>query len=136
MNKKDTGVIISTDDYNEEKWEAMVEALAKPGTEILKELTPKDCHLWHFASALNAEAGELFDAIKKVVIYRKQFDRDNAIEELGDCEFFLEGIRKAIGVTRNQTLKANYHKLVGAKNARYKDGYTDEAAQQRADKNE
>ena len=136
MNKPTKNVRIDTDNYNEDRWATMVANLAKPGTEILKELTPKDCHLWHFASALNAEAGELFDAIKKVVIYRKKFDRDNAIEELGDCEFFLEGIRKAIGVTRNQTLKANYHKLVGAKNARYKDGYTDEAAQQRADKNE
>jgi len=136
MNKLTQNVTIDTDNYNEDRWAAMVANLAKPGEEILKTLTPKDCHLWHMASALPSEAGELFDAIKKVVIYRKNFDRENAIEELGDIEFYMEGIRTALGIKRNQTLEANYHKLVGAKNARYKDGYTDEAAQQRADKNE
>jgi NTP pyrophosphatase (non-canonical NTP hydrolase) len=108
----------------------LVSALAKPGEDILKALTPLDCHLWHMSSALCGEAGELFDAIKKRVIYRKNLDFQNVIEELGDVEFYLEGIRQALSITREEVLAANVLKLT----KRYKDRYSDDAAQKRADK--
>ena len=77
------------------------------------------------------EAGELLDAVKKAVIYRKNLDRTNVIEELGDIEFYLEGFRQSVGISRDETIKENMDKL----SKRYaKIQYTDEAAQTRADK--
>lgn len=109
----------------------MVRDLAKPGGQILSQLTNDDCHLWHMGTGCCTEAGELLDAIKKAVIYRRDLDRENVIEELGDLEFYMEGVRQAIGVSRESVLEANYEKL---SKKRYKNGYSDKAAQERADK--
>lgn len=109
----------------------MVAALAKPGERIASELTGEDAHLIHMAIGISGESGELLDAIKKRVVYRKELDRENVIEELGDLEFYLEGIRQGLGVTREQCIDANITKL----SKRYASlKYSDDAAQQRADK--
>lgn len=108
----------------------MVRNLAKDGNDIIKSLTPESAHLWHMASALCGEAGELFDAIKKSVIYEKKLDMNNVIEELGDVEFYLEGIRSSLEITRLETLAHNVLKL----DRRYGEAYSDEAAQERVDK--
>lgn len=56
---------------------------------------------------------------------------ENVIEELGDIEFYLEGMRQQLGITREQTLEANISKL----SKRYHSGsYSDTQAQERADK--
>lgn len=115
--------------------QTMVAKLAKPGIDIVRQLDPRKAHLWHMASAAQGEAGELFDAIKKHVIYDKPLDVTNVIEELGDLEFYLQGIRESLGITREQTLHANLTKLLTGKNARYAEGiYSDAQAQARADK--
>lgn len=112
-------------------FEAMVADLIKPGASILAGLTPDTCNAWHLASCIPSEAGELFDAVKKHVIYGKELDRKNVIEELGDLEFYMEGLRQAYGITRQQTLDANIAKL----SVRYHEGvYSDQQAQDRADK--
>jgi NTP pyrophosphatase (non-canonical NTP hydrolase) len=108
----------------------LVKWLCKPGAAILKDLTAKDAHLLHMAVGIAGEAGELADALKKPTIYRRPIDLTNVVEELGDLEFFMEGIRQALGITREQTLLANINKL----SMRYEAGYSDEAAQARADK--
>ncbi len=109
----------------------MVAALAKSGHTIAVELTAEDAHLMHMAIGISGEAGELLDAIKKRVIYRKNLDRENVIEELGDLEFYLEGLRQGIGVTREECIEANIAKL----SKRYEGlRYSDTAAQERADK--
>lgn len=108
----------------------MVAALAKSGNDILAQLTPKDCHVLHMAVGISGESGELLDAIKKAVIYRKPIDIENVIEELGDLEFYMEGLRASLGITREQTIEGNISKL----GKRYQDGYSDKAAQERADK--
>ena len=111
---------------------AMVAALAKPGEAILSSLTPDRCHLLHMAVGVSGEAGELLDAVKKATIYGKPLDRENVIEELGDLEFYMEGLRQGLGITREETLQANVAKL----GARYAAGkYSDKAAIARADKN-
>lgn len=113
----------------------MIAALAKPGEDILASLTPEKCHMWHMASCIPGEGGELFDAVKKFVIYGKDLDLENAIEEMGDLEFYMEGLRQALGITREQVIEANIYKLAEGPNARYKGGkYSDKAAQERADK--
>ena len=109
----------------------MVALLGKPGEAICITLTPEDAHLWHMATGISGEAGEILDAVKKVVIYHKPVDRENIVEELGDIEFYMEGLRQGLNITREEVLEYNYHKLM---KKRYPNGYTDEAAQARADK--
>ena len=108
----------------------MVAYLAKPGEAILESLDPVKCHTLHMAVGISGEAGELLDAIKKYVVYGKELDRENVIEELGDLEFYMEGLRQGLGITRQKTIDANIAKL----GVRYANGYSDKAAQERADK--
>lgn len=111
----------------------MVAALAKPGIAIAAEMTGSDAHLMHMAIGICGEAGELIDAIKKQVIYRKSLDRENVIEELGDLEFYMEGMRQGLDVSREECIAANIAKL----SKRYESlQYSDSAAQNRADKQE
>ena len=111
--------------------EELVEKLAKPGEYIADELEPWEAHFWHMATGVCTEAGELLDAAKKVVIYRKPIDRANVVEELGDIEFYLEGVRQGLNISRKECLDHNIEKL----RKRYHGGKINEAhAQERADK--
>lgn len=110
----------------------MVTALAKSGDAIISSLTTEKAHALHMAVGISGESGELLDAIKKHVIYNKPLDRENVTEELGDLEFYMEGLRQGLGISREETITANIKKL----GVRYKDGYSDKAAQVRADKRE
>jgi NTP pyrophosphatase (non-canonical NTP hydrolase) len=116
---------------NIDKYKLMVSALCKSGKDILKEMTPEDAHVLHMAVGVSGEAGELLDAVKKTAIYRKDLDMKNVVEELGDLEFFMEGLRDALGVTREQCIEANRLKL---EKRYYKGEYCNESAQARADK--
>ena len=110
----------------------LVAALAKPGADIVATLRPEDAHALHMAVGIAGEAGELLDAVKKAAIYRKPIDRANVVEELGDLEFFMEGLRQGLGITRQEVLDHNIAKL----SKRYSSGsYSDKHAQERADKN-
>lgn len=113
-------------------FQEMVSALVKPGEAILESLTPAKCDLWHMATGISGEAGELEDAVKKHVAYNKDLDRKNVIEELGDLEFYMEGLRQNLNITREETLDHNKQKLWGKRYA--KGAYSDEQAQERADK--
>lgn len=108
----------------------MVATLAKPGIQVLESLTPNKADMWHAATGIVGESGELIDAIKKHVIYNKELNMKNVIEELGDMEFYMEQLRQRLNITREETIQANLDKL----NIRYADGYSDKAAQARADK--
>lgn len=109
----------------------MVRGLKKAGAAILASLTPEKVDAWHMASCIPGEAGELFDAVKKWVLYEKPLDRENVVEELGDLEFYMEGLRQSLGVTREETIEANIAKL-GKRYEGFR--YSNQAAQQRADK--
>jgi len=111
-------------------YEEFVSALVKPGKDIAKSITPEEANLWHLATGAAGEGGELLDAVKKHVIYKKELDRENIIEELGDIEFYCQGIRTAIGVTREEVIEYNMIKL----KKRYDEKYSDAAAIARADK--
>ena len=109
----------------------MVARNVKDGEDIRVAIRAIDCHYLHMAIGLSGEVGELQDALKKHVIYDKKLDVTNVIEELGDIEFYLEGLRQSLGVTREVTLQANITKLA----KRYSEGkYSNEAAVARADK--
>lgn len=113
-------------DYSE-----FVSALVKSGVEIQKGLDPFKCELLHMSMGISGESGELLDAIKKHVIYGKDLDIENVIEELGDLEFYLQGIRNLLELHRETIIIINQEKL----NCRYHQGtYTDEQAINRKDK--
>lgn len=109
----------------------MVKTLAKPGDDVITGLTPMSAHLLHMAVGISGEAGELLDAVKKAAIYCRTLDLTNVIEELGDLEFYMEGLRQRLGITREETITGNITKL----GKRYEGmKYSDKAAQDRADK--
>lgn len=113
------------------KHDVMVKALAKDGEIILAELKPSDAHLLHMCMGLSGELGELIDIIKKSIFYRKPLDLKHAKEEMGDVEFYFEGLRQGLGITREETITDNIKKL----GARYEGFcYSDDAAKLRADK--
>ena len=109
----------------------MVKVLAKDGELIRTEMTGAEMHLLHMAVGVSGEAGELLDAVKKASVYKKPIDRKNVIEELGDLEFYMEGLRQELDITREETLQGNIAKL-GKRYEGFK--YSNEAAQERADK--
>ncbi len=108
----------------------MVSELAKRAEELTKSLDARKVNLWHAATGIATEAGELLSSIKAIVVYNKSIDLDNIIEELGDLEFYMEHLRQELMITRNEVIAHNMEKL----GKRYKDGYSDKAAQEREDK--
>lgn len=115
----------------DKQFDEMTLALAKNGKDIINDLTPEKADLLHMAVGVSGEAGELLDAVKKAVIYNKEMDLENIIEELGDLEFYMSKIRQIVGVTREEILQRNIDKL----SVRYAKGkYSNDQAQERADK--
>lgn len=114
-------------------FQELAQDLSKPGAEIAASMTQDEAHAWHMATGVSGEAGELLDAIKKHVVYKKPLDRDNVVEELGDLRFYMAGLMNAYGITEDELLAANNAKL----GKRYAAGtYSDRQAQDRADKAE
>ena len=111
----------------------LVENLKKAPEDIGFSVKQKD--IIHMILGLSGEVGELTDAVKKHVIYEKELDIENIIEELGDIEFYLEGLRSAlqgtISLNRETILRENIRKL----EKRYSSGtYSDSQAKERKDK--
>jgi len=108
----------------------------------------------HMAMGIAGESGEFLDAFKKHLIYRKELDTANIVEELGDLFFYLVGYESILAegwpeelfiieghleelcrlfnLTREFCEEQNMLKL----STRYKDKkFTNEAAIKREDKN-
>lgn len=88
--------------------------------------------LAHAAMGIAGEAGELLDAIKKHVIYGKELDVVNVREELGDLMFYMTALMNELKISEWLCITENVEKL----KKRYPEGYSDEAAIERADKKE
>lgn len=108
----------------------LVRNLLKPALAIYPTVTVAKVNLLHLTLGITGEAGEITDTIKKHVAYDQPLDVENLIEELGDLEFYLEGLRQEIGVSRETVLAHNIAKL----QIRYEAGYSDKAAAERKDK--
>ena len=89
----------------------MVKVLFKDGDQIVSELDKRKAELVHAAMGISGESGEILDTIKKHTMYNKELDIPNLIEELGDMEFFMQALRDLTGISREETLVANIHKL-------------------------
>ena len=88
-------------------------------------------------------AGRILDVAKRLVIYRKGFDeelkdgttlRGRLTQHLVDDAWVIEQMAGIIGCSEEELRAANIEKLDTGKNARYKDGYSDKAANAREDK--
>lgn len=110
----------------------LVASLKKPGHVIAKEITPVQADMLHMVLGIAGEAGELVDAVKKHVIYRQELDVENIVEEVGDLQYFIEGLCQIINRSPGFARQCNIEKLL----KRYGDGYSDQAAKDRADKKE
>lgn len=92
--------------------------------------TPQQAELLHAAIGLAGEAGELLDAVRKHVFDGQPLDRDNVVEEMGDLCFYLQAAMQVVNAFRYEIEQENQAKL----SKRYEAGYSDKAAQERADK--
>lgn len=105
-----------------------VARLAKHPSRVI--LDDQKVDLWHGATGVAGESGELLDLIKKHVINGHPLDVDKVIKELGDIEFYLQMIRNRLGLPRELIIETNVKKL----SARYSSGsYSDNQSIQRYD---
>lgn len=102
-----------------EHYEDLVARLTKPLGDKMD--------LIHAALGVTSESGEVADAIKASAVYGRELDLINIIEELGDLRFFATMIAQKFGLTGEDIERANMAKL----NARYQEGYSDAAANNR-----
>lgn len=86
--------------------------------------------LSHVGRGIAGEAGEIQDALKKHLDYGQPLDVDNVEEEIGDCLFYLSKLASLVGITLESCIDANREKL----QKRYPEGFSVEAAKERADK--
>ena len=77
-------------------------------------------NLVHASLGVASEAGEVADAVKKVVAYGRILDIDHVAEELGDIAWFMTLLMKTTGLTWSEVFTRNIAKL----EARYPDGFT------------
>jgi len=112
------------------KYSNMVSQLKRSPSLIASEITDSKMDAIHMALGIGGESGELVDVIKKWVAYGTELDLDNVIKEMGDLEFYLEGLRQCLNIDRSEVLYNNYKKL----EKRYMDfEFTQEQAVLRAD---
>lgn len=107
-----------------------VERCIKPGHTLVAEYSSVKADADHALIGVLTELGELGDTIKKFTKYGQVLDRQNIVEELGDIEFYLEALRQTLCVSRSETLEHVVEKL----DRRYPDGYSDQSAKDRLDK--
>lgn len=111
----------------------MVTQLFKDPQDILDSLIVDDIDIIHAMMGIDSEGGEIIDIAKKLFVYGKKPDRAHVVEELGDLEFYMEALRQAMNISREETLEHNIEKL----GKRYQGhNYSDQQAIARADKSE
>lgn len=84
--------------------------------ELCKRTEPEDIckipeRILHGAMGCCTEAGELLDAVKKNVIYGKNLDTTNIVEELGDMSWYMSIILDDIGISWEEIWHLNIKKL-------------------------
>lgn len=95
-----------------------------------QEIDGPTLNLLHWTLGLSGEVGEVVDTVKKHVYYNQPLDVDNLKEELGDSLYFITAMAQEIGTTTTELMIRNHNKLA----VRYPDGYSDEDAKNRFDK--
>lgn len=96
----------------------------------LLDASPEFLDGLHGAIGLAGEAGELLDAYKRALVYGAPLDKDNVLEECGDALHYCVYVLGSIDKDLDEAKRANIRKL----KKRYPDGFSGEAALERADK--
>lgn len=86
--------------------------------------------LCHAILGIGTESGELQDIYKKYLIYGKEIDFDNILEECGDLLWYIALALKASGYTMEEAMQSNVDKL----KIRYPEKFTEKDALERKDK--
>jgi NTP pyrophosphatase (non-canonical NTP hydrolase) len=97
---------------------------------IIERFNPETARLLHGIMGCGKESGELLDAYNRYLIYGKELDKKNIIEEIGDVMFYVALICRTMNVSLEQVCSENIAKL----SIRYPDKFSNEAALARADK--
>lgn len=85
---------------------------------------PQNARLLHAAMGLTTESGELFDALKRHLVYGKPLDRTNLIEEAGDILWYLALLLDTVHSDFDEAMEKNVAKL----KARFGEKFTEAAA--------
>lgn len=92
-----------------ETYSEMVSRLKKPGADVLNDMDAFKAGLMHMALGIVGEYGEVKDAYEKFHSGRKYYvgysvdpNIQPLIKELGDLEFYLEGLSQLIRRPRNR----------------------------------
>lgn len=78
---------------------ALVAALVKPPLDIIVTLSEFGVDLWHGATGVAGECGELLECLTATPDMNK-VDRTNLVEELGDLYFYIEQVRRRAALGR------------------------------------
>jgi NTP pyrophosphatase (non-canonical NTP hydrolase) len=78
----------------------------------------------HAVMGLVTESAELMDILKKYIYYRKPFTKEKIEDELGDSLWYIALACNALGITIEQLMDKNIHKL----KVRYPEKFTEENA--------
>ena len=97
---------------------------AKDYEAVVKRYTPQIARIDHAVRGIATETGELLDMLKKHINYGKDFDRVNAIEEVGDVFWYLAIICDELGISFEEAQRINIRKL----KKRYGEKYSNEKA--------
>lgn len=81
----------------------------------------------HACLGLMSETGEIADALKKHIIYSKELDLINVMEESGDLSWYQALILTAVKKTMEESMEKNIAKL----KLRFGDKFTTDAATKR-----
>lgn len=103
----------------------MVDSLESPVKDFMQAavLTTANCRAIHVALGIASEAGEIADAIKKLMAYGRPLDLVNLDEEIGDVLWYIQLYCNVRKVRIEEIMAQNYAKL----RTRYGDKFSQEA---------
>lgn len=83
----------------------------------------------HGAIGMCGESGEVIDKVKKILIYGKDLDKKDLLNECGDVLWYMTILLHELGYDLEDAMKANIKKL----KKRYPNGFTTKDALDRRD---
>lgn len=116
---------MTPNEYQEESMRTMPERYP-----VFENIGEHQRQILHAHLGLSSEVGEIGDAIKKYLIYGRDFDEVNIKEECGDLLWYIALILRYTGWTMEEAMQANINKL----KIRYPEKFTEEHAAKRLDK--
>ena len=75
------------------------------------KLQPNQFSELHCVIGISTEAGELLDAYKKHIYYKRELDLVNVKEEIGDIMWYIANFCTVMGIELDELLHANLDKL-------------------------